>query len=363
MKKIFILIGGLDIGGTEKQLLLKLKNLNQKFNFTLILFSKKGELYSNFLKEGINIIDISSRSRFFLIKIFDILFSLYKIYKKEKPTVVNLYLPHSYIISGLFAYIFPNIKFIMTRRSLNFYQKKIPFVRFFESKILHKKMKYILVNSKAIKKQLLELENVPDEQIKLIYNSVKIKKNIIKNEKEKRIKILCLANLLPYKNHMLIIEACRIIRNENFLIYFVGRGKDEYVKKLKNLINKYKLEEKIVFCGQLRNYEEIAKKCSIGILSSDEEGFSNSILEYMTFMLPVLATNVGGTPEIVIHGRNGYIVEKGDYKSFAYYLKKLILTKSLREKLGNNSFKTVNKAFDVTKNIKKYENFYNSILK
>ena len=49
-------------------------------------------------------------------------------------------------------------------------------------------MKYILVNSKAIKKQLLELENVPDEQIKLIYNSVKIKKNIIKIEKEKELK-------------------------------------------------------------------------------------------------------------------------------------------------------------------------------
>ena len=72
-----------------------------------------------------------------------------------------------------------------------------------------------------------------------------------------------------------------------------------------------------------RNYEEIAKKCSIGILSSDEEGFSNSILEYMTFMLPVLATNVGGTPEIVIHGRNGYIVEKGDYKKFCILFKKI----------------------------------------
>ena len=59
---------------------------------------------------------------------------------------------------------------------------------------------------------------------------------------------------------MLIIEACRIIRNENFLIFFVGRGKDEYVKKLKNLINKYKLEEKIVFCGQLQKLRRNRKK-------------------------------------------------------------------------------------------------------
>ena len=54
----------------------------------------------------------------------------------------------------------------MTRRSLNNYQKKIPFVKMIESKILHKRMKYILVNSKAIYKQMIKEENVKKEKIK-----------------------------------------------------------------------------------------------------------------------------------------------------------------------------------------------------
>ena len=53
MKKIFIVIGSLDIGGTEKQLLLKLLSLKNNFNFSLVVFSKKGELYENFSKMGL----------------------------------------------------------------------------------------------------------------------------------------------------------------------------------------------------------------------------------------------------------------------------------------------------------------------
>ena len=52
----------------------------------------------------------------------------------------------------------------------------------------------------------------------------------------------------------------------------------------------------------------------IGILPSNEEGFSNSILEYMAKKLPVIATDVGGNSEVIKHGYNGYIVKKGDQK-------------------------------------------------
>ena len=64
----------------------------------------------------------------------------------------------------------------MTRRSLNNYQRKLPFVKFIETQILHKYMKNILVNSRAIFEQMIEEENVKKEKLKLIYNSVKIKK-------------------------------------------------------------------------------------------------------------------------------------------------------------------------------------------
>lgn len=362
MKKIFIVIGGLDIGGTEKQLLLKLLSLKNNLNFSLILFSKKGELYDNFIKNGIRIYDISNNSKFIIFKIIKVITNLILLLRKEKPSIVNLYLPHSYLIFGWLAYFFPNIKFLMTRRSLNNYQKKLPFIKMIESKILHKRMKYILVNSRAIYKQMTEEENVNKEKLKLIYNSVEINDSKKEYLKHKKIRIIFLANLIPYKNHKLVIKACRDLKKLNFQINILGDGDKNYTKELQNLILKYNIEDKFKFYGKCKDLRKILNESDIGILSSNEEGFSNSILEYMAKKLPVIATDVGGNSEVVKHGYNGYIVKEGDYKSFAKFLKELILDTNLRKKLGSAGFKTVKEKFEVSKNIINYYNFYKNLL-
>jgi len=361
MKKIFIVIGSLDIGGTEKQLLLKLLSLNKKFNFGLVAFLRKGDLYDNFIKNGIRVYDISNNSKFTIFKIIKVLTKFILLLRKENPSIVNLYLPHSYLIFGWLTFFFSNIKFLMTRRSLNNYQKKYPFIKILESKILHKRMKYILVNSRAVYTQMMEEENIKKEKLKLIYNSVEINDSKKEYIKHKRIRIIFLANLIPYKNHKLVIEACRELKKFNFQINIVGDGDKNYTNELQNLILKYNVEDKFKFYGKCKDLKKILNESDIGILSSNEEGFSNSILEYMAKKLPVIATDVGGNSEVVKHGYNGYIVKKGDYKNFAKFLKKLILDADLRKKLGSAGFKTVKENFEVSKNIINYYNFYKNL--
>ena len=72
-------------------------------------------------------------------KVFLIFFKMLFTIKKLKPQIVHFYLPHSYIIGGIASYFFNDIKFLMSRRSMNYYQRKFFFVNFFESKILHRK--------------------------------------------------------------------------------------------------------------------------------------------------------------------------------------------------------------------------------
>ena len=79
MNKIFIIIGSLDIGGTEKQLLLKLKTLKNKFNFTVIVFQKKGQLFNEFLRNGINVLDLSNKRKLLFIKLLKIFYDLFKV--------------------------------------------------------------------------------------------------------------------------------------------------------------------------------------------------------------------------------------------------------------------------------------------
>ncbi len=361
MKKIFVIIGSLGIGGTEKQLLMKIDYLKKRYDFTLIFFYRKGELLESFKKLGINILDLTDLKK---NKILNYIYAYFKVLshiKRVKPDIINFYLPHSYLIFGSMAYFFKKINFIMSRRSLNNYQKKIPFIRFIEKEILHKKMKFILVNSNAIKNELILKEGVIKNKINLIYNSVELRKNK-QIKKNKVIRILHLANLIPYKNHKLIVRACNELKHlSNFKVDLIGDGEVKYKKELKNEIKKYNLIDKIYFHGKVKDVKNIANYCDIGILTSDEEGLSNSILEYMSYGLPVIATNVGGNSEIIDHNKNGYLVEKNDFMSLAKYLEILINDKNLRISLGKNGYTKVKQNFTIKKNMEKYYNFYQSL--
>ena len=78
----------------------------------------------------------------------------------------------------------------------------------------------------------------------------------------------------------------------------------------------------------------------------------------MSLKLPVLATNVGGNPELIKDKHNGFLVEKGNYIDFAKNLEKLILNSELRNKFGVNSYQMIKKKFSFKKTLKQYKNLY-----
>ena len=84
MKKIFIIIGSLGLGGTEKQLLMKLSNLKDYYNFYFDNFYKKGELFDEFKKEGFKIIDFTGLSKSPILKFFLAFFKSYFSIEKGK---------------------------------------------------------------------------------------------------------------------------------------------------------------------------------------------------------------------------------------------------------------------------------------
>ena len=176
-KKIRIIIGSLNVGGTENQLLKIINYLAKKnWEIELITLKEKGIL-AKYLNKKIKINNLNTRVSFKIIKFFEITFKLFKIFKKNPHTLTHFFLPQAYIL-GMISSCIANskCKLIMSRRSLNFYQNKIIFCQTIE-KFLHKKVNKILVNSKAIKKQLINEENVFKDKIKIIYNGIEVKNN------------------------------------------------------------------------------------------------------------------------------------------------------------------------------------------
>ena len=147
-----------------------------------------------------------------------------------------------------------------------------------------------------------------------------------------------LANFISYKNHRMAIKAFSLLdKSLNWKLSLIGNHTDKkLVYSLVNLTTKLKLTKRILFIGQKENINSYLKEADIGILSSNEEGFSNSLLEYMSFSLPVIATDVGGNSDLVNDNSNGFLVKQNDAMIFSQKLNRLILDYDLRIKFGKN---------------------------
>ena len=316
-RKILIIIGSLDIGGTEKQLLKIIDSLSNNFDFTVLSFIKGGDLLNDYKKLKIKVLVPKKESQLIMpLRIFSYIYMILKSFIQIKPDIIHFYLPHSYLLGSFLPYFFPKKKYLMSRRSLNFYQKKIPFCRFIEKK-LHKKMDLIITNSKQNYFQLVNEEGVNPKKCHIVSNGVEIANNIKKENKI--VQILCIANFIRYKNHNMI---------------FIKKNKN----KSKFLMN-----------------------ADIGILTSNEEGLSNSILEYMSHGLPVIATRVGGNVEQILNNKNGFLVENNDDINLSQRLEELIKNKLMRKKFGRVSKRLAIEKFNLEKSFKKYKKIYHEI--
>ncbi|HET8781454.1 MAG TPA: glycosyltransferase family 4 protein, partial [Pyrinomonadaceae bacterium] len=99
------------------------------------------------------------------------------------------------------------------------------------------------------------------------------------------------------------------------------------------------------------------------VLSSSSEGFSNAILEYMAAGRPVVATDVGGAREAVVHGVTGYLVPTGDHDQMADHIISLLLDSGSARSFGESGQRRVDEMFSSTKQLQNVESLYNELLK
>ena len=357
-KKIRIIIGSLNVGGTEKQLLKIVNYLAKKeWEIELITIKEKG-LLAKYLNKNIKINNLNVKTPLKFLRLFEIIFKLFKIFRKDKHKLTHFFLPQAYIVGMITSIIARNeCKLIMSRRSLNYYQDKFFFCRTIE-KILHRRVDKILVNSKAVKSQLVNQENVNKNKIKVIHNGIEIKNNK-KKVMDSKLNIVIIANLIAYKNHEILFKSLNLIKKElprNWKVYCVGRD-DGIKKNLVKLSRKLKISENITWIETYK-IENILANCNLGILCSNEESFPNAILEYFSLKLPVITTNVGGCKEIVKNNKNGIVIKKNSASELSKAILYLCKNKNNANKLANEGFKTAKKKFKLEKMIIEHEKEY-----
>ncbi len=202
----------------------------------------------------------------------------------------------------------------------------------------------VIALSKKLKEESIKM-GIEDSKIRLAPIAIdeeifdpNIEANIKKDFDIKGEMILFVGALVEQKGLEYLIEACKILKGDiEFTLVVVGDGplKKEMEKRSKGL--------NIIFTGFRRDVNRFMKDADILVLPSISEGLGFVVLESMAVGTPVLATKVGGIPELIENGKNGLLVEPRDPIALADGIKKLLKENELREQIIKNGFSKISR--------------------
>jgi glycosyltransferase involved in cell wall biosynthesis len=169
-------------------------------------------------------------------------------------------------------------------------------------------------------------------------------------------------NLRPVKNHALLLrvsqEVCRRYQHVRFVL--IGHG--PLRQQLASYAQELGIQRRVQFLGARSDIPEILNALDIFVLPSLSEGLPISVLEAMACGLPVVATQVGGLPEVIEDGKTGLLVPSQDEKQLAFALEVLIQHEIQRKMLGEQGRKRVLEHFSLQKMTTEYQELYESLV-
>ena len=210
----------------------------------------------------------------------------------------------------------------------------------------------IICVSNAIKKSLTENMGLEKNKLKVIRNSIsewpitdreKIRKSY--NIEKDKFLIGSVARLIPSKGIDILLKAVPDILDENpgIRLMIVGSGPEEI--KLKRLAAELGIESKVIFTGSVADIHNYYSAFDIFVLPTLSEGLGITILEAMSFGLPVLASAAGGITEVITHERNGILIEPGDINELRTALQFLLDNPAKAKQYGCRAKEDIKKTF------------------
>jgi|SRR5690242_10334464 glycosyltransferase involved in cell wall biosynthesis len=152
------------------------------------------------------------------------------------------------------------------------------------------------------------------------------------------------------------------IPQAKFLIIGDNSFNPEYREELKRQTVKLGLQDRVIFTGFRLDVPIILSSLAVSVLPSLNEGLSNSLLESMAAAVPVVATNVGGNPEVVVDGETGLLVPPRNPAALAEAICRVLRTPGLRNALGEAGRRRVLKHFSNEQMIRNVERLYGELL-
>ncbi len=352
---ILFYIGSLWSGGAERQLVYTAIEAEKRGYRTIIVTDDPKNNYQTML-HGSSITMICTRtSKRTPIKR---LYRLLHIIHKQTPDVVHSFLATKNCWAMLCAYLLRVPVRIASVRNCN----KTAFTGI---KFYSKLATSIIFNTNRAKEIAIKEYSVPKKKTFVIHNGLDLIRfgNNLPLFRIGKTNGLMIGRITPQKNHTGLIEALRLLTEQEgfipFTINFCGNIMDNrLLQELNTLIKQYKLERQIQYLGQITDIPDLLAKSDFLILPSLYEGFPNVVMEAMASKTFVIATAVGGTPELVKNMENGILITTTSGEDIAKAIKLyLSLKDEEKNRIINQAYTDIQK-YSIKKMFEETEKLY-----
>ena len=378
-KKVLCLVGTLDVGGAEGQIMEMCRALAGRFEFHVATSWPGGELEEEIRRTGARLHSLRRRrtetrgSRFLrAVRLIVSATRLRRLLDRVRPDLIHAFLFEMSVLAAIARWPHRSPPLIVSRRSLEEWIARerlyLPLARW-----SNRQADLFLCNSEAVLRDAVQKEGLAPARTVVLHNCVDTRRfgpGPADPEQYRELGIpsgvpvvTMVANLHRYKGHADVVEAMAQLakRGLDFVLLFVGRDGNAS-EDLRVQVRQRNLSGKVIFAGLRSSVPEILRLTDVFVSASHEEGFSNSILEAMASGKAIVATAVGGTPEQIESERTGILVPPKSPPSLAEAIGRLLEDPDLRTRLGIAAREAALERFSVPTLMAELERIYDSLI-
>lgn len=362
--RLILFIVDMQYGGTPRHIQQVAERLDKNiFDISVLCIREKSEVAYELESKDIKVDSLKVRRKIEVGYIFKLL----KFFRKEKPDILLAYIFHANILARIIGKLLCRVPtVIISERSVESEKKKY---RILIDRLFSFLCDGVLVNSEKVKEVLTQRERIESEKIKVIPNGVdtKIFKKKAKNFELKRqlgfnnedYIISVIGRFELYKGQEYFLSAFKKVLeqkpNVSTKTLLVGEGR--FKNKIQDIVRKLGMMEKVILTGARSDVAELLSITDLFVLPSTEEGMSNALLEAMSCKVPVIATQVGGTSEVIGDGVNGFLVPPADTNLMAEHIMDFLDNKKYLSNVTDSARQTIVENYTVESMMQKLTSY------
>lgn len=362
-------------GGVQHTLLDIARYINRDKFEPIVLCSPGGELPSQLAKHNVRVRTVgkgeflrySSGQPFGTFRdLWAVTREILRLAREESVQIVHAFDGMLFFAASLAKLVQPNLKIIWLDSGFNLYPYHFRVVM----KWCFKRASLVAAVTGIRRHQLLE-EGL-DEFKSAIFpcgTDFHLRPQTKADAEREEVRVGIVGRLVPIKNFELFLHAARIVADAHAHVRFHIVGQPgflqsdlDYFRSLEMLIQQLNLTERIVFCQPVENLSPVLGEFDVLVSSSHIETFGRTLVEAMAMAKPVVATAVGGVPEVVADNEVGFLVPAGDVVAMAEKINLLVENPALCQAMGRNGVRRVLERFDVRAITRRWEQTYESLL-